>query len=150
MNEPFITVVGNVAGDVDLRYSPNGVAVANWSVASTPRDKDRNTGEYVDGETLWVRCTAFKSDAENAAESLVKGTRVMVTGRLRQESWTDKEDNKRTSMKLLVDEVAVSAKWAVVTARKADRSGGSSRPASSGPAADPWSTSADTDENIPF
>lgn len=146
MNEPFITLTGNVAGDVDLRYSANGVAVANWTVASTPRDKDRQSGEYVDGETLWVRCTAFKTDAENAAESLVKGMRVMVTGRLRQETWEDKVGAKRISMKLMVDEVAVSAKWSVVTARKAERvAAGRSKSTD-----DPWAAGNSADADIPF
>lgn len=147
MNEPIITIVGNVAGEVDLRFSPSGVAVAKWTVASTPRDKDRATGEYVDGETLWVRCTAFKREAENAAESFAKGTRVIVSGRLRQESWEDKEGQKRTSLNLLVEEAGASVKWAKVEVKK-NEPGGGGRPK---PADDPWASAANSrDDDIPF
>jgi len=148
MNEPTLTIIGNVAGEVDLRYAPSGVAVAKWTVASTPRDKDRATGEYVDGETLWVRCTAFKKDAENAAESFVKGSRVIVTGRLRQESWEDKEGNKRTSLNLLVEEAGASVKWATLAITKGAPGGGAA-PAAKKPSGDPWAA-APEDDDIPF
>lgn len=145
--EPNITVVGNIASDPDLRFSPGGVAVLSFTVASTPRSKDRDTGNWVDGETLWVRVTAFHKDAENGAESLLKGTRVIVTGRLQQESWEDKEGNKRTSLKLLADEIGVSVKWASVKVSKVER--GSTAPVRSTPADDPWATSPSSDE-APF
>jgi single-strand DNA-binding protein len=145
VGEPQITVTGNVAGDVQLRYSPAGVAVAQWTVASTPRDKNRDTGKYEDAETLWVRCTAFRSDAEHAAESLMKGTRCIVSGKLRQETWTDKEGKERTTLKLLVDEVGASIKWADVTIRKPER--GSETAKRPGPVDDdPWAAAPPEDE----
>lgn len=145
--EPVITVVGNVAGDVDLRYAPSGIPVASWTVASTPRSKDKDSGNWVDGETLWVRCTAFRSDAENAAESFSKGTRVIVTGRLSQETWEDKSGNKRTTLKIMVEEAGASAKWSIVTPRKVER--GSQQPKREAPVDDPWS-SAPADSEPPF
>jgi single-strand DNA-binding protein len=140
--EPTITITGNVAGDPDLRYSPNGVAVVGFTVASTPREKDKNSGKWVDKETLWVRVTAFRDDAVNAAESLVKGSRVVVTGRLSQESWETKEGEKRTTMKLIADEIGASLKWATVTINKPER--GAARP--SAPADDPWASAPPEDE----
>lgn len=146
--EPTICISGNVAGEPQLRYAPSGVAVLNFTVASTPRSQDRTTGEWVDGTTLWVRVSAFKKDAENAADSLAKGTRVIVTGRLQQEEYEDKEGQKRTSLKLLADEIGVSTKWAKVKVDK-NPPGSSSAPAKSRPAAadDPWNAS---DDEIPF
>ena len=142
--EPVITIIGNVAKVEDLAYSPSGMARISFSVASTPRVKDRTSDEWVDGETMWVRVTAFRSDAENAAESLKKGTRVIVQGRLSQEAWEDKEGNKRTSLKLIADEIGVSTKWKTVKVAEAERS--STAPKRND---DPWSTPT-TDEDIPF
>lgn len=142
-----VCVLGNVAGEPQLRFSPGGVAVLNFTVASTPRNKNRDTGNYEDGETMWVRCTAFRSDAENAAESIAKGTRVVVWGRMSQETW-EKDGEKRTSLKLVVEEMGVSTKWAQVTVRKADR--GSQQPKQTAPVIDdPWATSP-ADEEPPF
>ena len=143
--EPIVTVVGNVTGEVDLRYSAKGNAVARFTVASTPRSKNQQTGQWDDGETLWLRCTAFRSDAENAAESLQKGTRVVVTGRLSQETWKDKSGQDRTSLRMVTDEIGVSIKWATVTSKRADREGGNARPK---PVEDPWALKAD--EPPPF
>lgn len=142
--EPTITITGNVAGDPDLRYSPNGVAVCGFTVASTPREKDRQTDKWVDKETLWVRVTAFRDDAVNAAESLVKGSRVVVTGRLSQETWQDKEGQKRTTMKLIADEIGASLKWATVSIHKPER--GSDRPPATKPDDDPWASAPPEDE----
>lgn len=146
--EPQVCVIGNVAGDPELRFSPGGVAVLNFTVASTPRNKNKDTGSYEDGETLWVRCTAFRNDAENGAESLSKGTRVIVWGRLSQESWETKEGEKRTSLKLVVEEMGASTKWAQVTVRKAGRSSDAPK-REAAPAHDPWATSP-ADEEPPF
>jgi single-strand DNA-binding protein len=146
--EPTITITGNVAGDPDLRYSPNGVDVVGFTVASTPREKDKTTGNWVDKETLWVRVTAFRDDAVNAAESLVKGSRVVVTGRLSQESWETKDGEKRTTMKLIADEIGASLKWATVKIAKAERGravAATNRP----PADDPWAA-APAEEEPPF
>lgn len=148
--EPTLTIVGNVAGEPDIRYSAAGVAVLSFSVASTPRSLDRDSGNWIDGTTLWVRVKAFKKDAENASESLASGMRVIVTGRLQQDDWTDKEGNKRTSMNLLADEIGVSTKWATVKVNKAGRA--SEAPASKAPVDDPWASSAapSNDSDIPF
>ncbi len=145
--EPTITITGNVAGEADLRYSPSGVAVCNFTVASTPREKDRQTDKWVDKETLWVRVTAFRDDAVNAAESLVKGSRVVVTGRLSQETWETKDGEKRTTMKLIADEIGASLKWATVTIHKPERGAVRARPEA--PADDPWA-SAPAEEEPPF
>lgn len=145
--EPQICVVGNVAGDPELRFSPAGVPVLNFTVASTPRNKEKGSDKWVDGETLWVRVTAFRSDAENAAESLVKGTRVVVWGRLSQESWTTKEGEKRTSLKLTAEEIGASTKWATVKINKVGRA--SDAPKRPEPEADPWASSP-VEEEPPF
>ncbi len=144
--EPTITITGNVAGEPDLRYSPSGVAVCGFTVASTPREKDKQTDKWVDKETLWVRVTAFRDDAVNAAESLVKGSRVVVTGRLSQETWETKEGEKRTTMKLIADEIGASLKWATVTIHKPER--GAAR-ATNKVDDDPWASAPPEDE-APF
>jgi single-strand DNA-binding protein len=142
--ETIVTVVGNLAGDPELRFTPSGAAVANFTVASTPRTFDRQSQEWRDGETLWMRCSVWREQAENAAESLTKGTRVVVTGRLTQRSWEDKESGqKRTAVELQVDEVAPSLRYAQATVRRTERGssggGGFSRGGGGG-APDPWST----------
>lgn len=149
MNEPFVTIVGNVAGEPELRFAPSGVAVARFTVANTPREKSRATGEYEDGETMWVRVTAFKQLAENVAESLTKGSRVVVTGRLKQESWEDKEGQKRTSLVLLADEIGASLRWATAKINKATRGSETPRTSHSAPETDPWA-SAPAEEEPPF
>lgn len=146
--EPQVTIIGNVAGEPQLRFSPGGVAVLNFTVANTPRNKDRQSDQWVDGETMWVRVTAFKRDAELAAESLEKGTRVIVTGRLSQESWETKEGEKRTSLKLVADEIAASMKFATVTAKKAGRASDAPKRQAE-PEFDPWAA-APTEEEPPF
>lgn len=146
--EPIVTICGNVAGEPDLRYSPGGVAVLGFTVAQTPRSKNKDTGNYEDGTTMWVRVTAFNKDAENTAESLSKGDRVLVTGRLTQEDWEDKTGAKRQSLKLLADEIGVSTKFATVKATKATRATGTSASRPPAPADDPWAVSEDSD--VPF
>lgn len=145
MNEPTITICGNVASEPELRYSAQGTAVLSFSLANTPRNKNRDTGNYEDGTTLWTRVTAFKQDAENTAEGLSKGDRVIVTGRLTQEDWVDKTGAKRSSMKLLADEIGMSTKFHTVKSTKAVRTG-TARPAA--PVDDPWAASPD--EDVPF
>jgi single-strand DNA-binding protein len=148
--ETIITVVGNLAGDPELRFTPSGAAVANFTVASTPRTFDRQSQEWKDGETLWLRCNVWREQAENAAESLTKGMRVIVTGRLGQRSWDDpKTGEKRTAVELQVDEVAPSLRYAQATVRRTQRNssggGGFSGGGYSGGAApdrDPWATPA--------
>ena len=122
--EPIITVVGNSVADPELRFTPNGAAVANFTVASTPRTFDRQTNEWKDGEALFLRCSVWREAAENVAESLTKGMRVIVQGRLKQRSYEDREGNKRSSYELDVDEVGPSLQWATAQVTRARRGGG--------------------------
>ncbi len=137
-NETIITVIGNLTGDPELRFTPSGAAVANFTVASTPRTFDRNANEWKDGETLFMRCAVWREAAENVAESLVRGTRVIVSGRLKSRAYETKEGEKRTSIELDVDEVGPSLKYATTKVTKAQRDkGGFGQPT---PQSDPWAT----------
>jgi single-strand DNA-binding protein len=124
-NETVITVVGNLTADPELRFTPSGAAVANFTVASTPRTLDRQSGEWKDGEALFLRCNVWRQPAENVAESLTRGMRVMVSGRLRQRSFETREGEKRTVVELEVDEVGPSLRYATAKVNKNARSGGS-------------------------
>lgn len=119
-----ITVVGNLTADPELRFTPSGAAVANFTVASTPRIYDRQSGEWKDGEALFLRCNIWREAAENVAESLTRGARVIVTGRLKQRSFETKEGEKRTVMEVEVDEIGPSLKYATAKVNKANRGGG--------------------------
>src|ERR1700752_1115688 len=122
--ETTITVGGNLTADPELRFPQSGAAVANFTVASTPRTFDKNSGEWKDGEALFLRCNIWRQSAENVAESLTRGMRVVVQGRLRQRSFETKEGEKRTVMELEVDEVGPSLRYATAKVNKAARSGG--------------------------
>ncbi|MFL6239626.1 MAG: single-stranded DNA-binding protein [Actinomycetes bacterium] len=122
--ETVITVVGNVTDDPELRFTPAGAAVANFTVASTPRSFDRQSNEWKDGDTLFLRCSVWRQAAENVAESLHRGTRVIVSGRLRQRSFETREGEKRTVVELEVDEVGPSLKFATAKVSKTTRGGG--------------------------
>ena len=123
-NEPVITVVGNAVADPELRFTPNGAAVANFTVASTPRTFDRQANQWVDGEALFLRCSVWKEAAENVRESLTKGMRVIVQGRLKARSYEDRDGNKRTSWELDVDEVGPALRFATAKVTRAQRNGG--------------------------
>ena len=140
--ETVITLVGNLTGDPELRFTPSGAAVANFTVASTPRTFDRQTSEWKDGETLFMRCSIWREAAENVAESLHRGTRVVVTGRLVSRSWDDKESGqKRTVMEMQVDEIGPSLKYATAKVTKSQRSGGGGGGFGGGQSQeDPWAT----------
>jgi single-strand DNA-binding protein len=139
--ETVITVVGNLTADPELRYTQNGLAVANFTIASTPRSFDRASNDWKDGDALFLRASVWREFAEHVAGSLTKGMRVIATGRLRQRSYETKEGEKRTSMELEVDEIGPSLRYATAqvtrtqsTARDAN---GERKPA--GPATDePW------------
>jgi single-strand DNA-binding protein len=120
-----ITIVGNLTRDPELRYTPTGQAVANFAVASTPRYLDKNTNEWKDGDALFLNCSIWRQAAENVAESLQRGMRVIVTGRLRQRSYETKEGEKRTVIEVEVDEVGPSLRYASAKVTKSGRSGGS-------------------------
>ena len=122
--ETVITVVGNLTADPELRFTPNGAAVANFTVASTPRTFDRQSNEWKDGETLFLRCSIWREAAENVAESLTKGMRVIVQGRLKARSYDDRDGNRRTSWELDVDEVGPALRFATAKVTRAQRGGG--------------------------
>ena len=119
-----ITIIGNLTRDPELRYTPTGQAVANFAVASTPRYLDKNTNEWKDGDALFLNCSVWRQAAENVAESLQRGMRVIVSGRLRQRSYETKEGEKRTVVEVEVDEVGPSLRYASAKVTKSGRSGG--------------------------
>jgi single-strand DNA-binding protein len=119
-----ITVIGNLTDDPELRFTPSGAAVANFRIASTPRILDRQTNEWKDGEPLFLACNIWRQAAENVAESLQRGSRVIVTGRLRQRSYETREGEKRTVMELEVDEIGPSLKYATAKVQKMSRTSG--------------------------
>lgn len=121
-----ITIVGNVVADPELRFTPSGAAVANFRVASTPRVFNRDTGQYEDGEALFLTCNVWRQAAENVAESLTKGMRVIVNGRLKQRSYQTKEGENRTVFEVEVDEVGPSLKFASAQVNRNPREGGGS------------------------
>ncbi|WP_455837139.1 single-stranded DNA-binding protein [Pseudarthrobacter siccitolerans] len=122
--ETTITVIGNLTSDPELRFTPSGSAVANFTIASTPRTFDRQSNEWKDGETLFLRASVWREAAENVAESLTKGTRVIVTGRLKSRSYETKEGEKRTVIELEVDEIGPSLRYANAKVNRTQRSGG--------------------------
>jgi single-strand DNA-binding protein len=140
--ETTITIVGNLTADPELRFTPSGAAVANFTVASTPRAFDRQSNEWKDGETLFMRCSVWREAAENVAESLTRGTRVVVTGRLKSRSYETKEGEKRTVVEMDVDEVGPSLRYASAKVTKAQRGGGGGGFGGQGGGGfeDPWAT----------
>lgn len=132
MTDTQITVVGNLTGDPELRFTPGGTAVANFTVASTPRTYDKQTQQWVDGEALFVRCRVWRDYAENVAESLTKGARVIVTGKLKARSYQDRDGNQRTAWEVDVEEVGPALRYAtaqpVRTPSKNNAGGGSPWP----------------------
>lgn len=122
--EPYITVVGNLAEDPSLRFTSGGHAVANFTIAQTPRSYDKTTQQYVDDETLWVRASVWREAAENVAETLTKGMRVIAHGRLKARSFETKTGEQRTNWELEVDEIGPSLRWATAQVNRAQRQGG--------------------------
>jgi single-strand DNA-binding protein len=131
-----ITLVGNLVDDPELRFTPSGQAVAKFRVASTPRYRDQQTGEWKDGESLFLSCNVWRQAAEHVAESLQRGMRVIVQGRLKQRSYETKEGEKRTVFEVEVDDVGPSLRNATAKVNKTSRSSGSGGQ----PADDPWAT----------
>ncbi len=150
--ETTLTITGNITADPELRFTPSGTAVAKFTVASTPRYYDKNAGEWKDGETLFMPCNVWRQSAENAAESLTKGMRVIVNGRVKQRSYETKEGEKRTVIEMEVDDFGPSLTRATASVKKISREGASPQAASQGspaataPAAsdDPWAESTET------
>ena len=162
--DTVITIIGNITADPELRFTPSGAAVANFTVASTPRQFDRTSNEWKDGETLFMRCSVWRDAAENVAESLQRGTRVLVSGRLKSRSYETKEGEKRTVVELDVDEVGPSLKYATAKVNRTQRGSGSGaggQGAQGGgqngpgggagsqgtPAVDPWATGSPAPSN---
>jgi single-strand DNA-binding protein len=137
--ETVITVVGNLVDDPELRFTPSGAAVANFRIASTPRTFDRQSNEWKDGEALFLSCSVWRQAAENVAESLQKGMRVVVQGRLKQRSYETREGEKRTVVELDVEEVGPSLKYATAKVTRASRGGGGGGYGGGGD--DPWASS---------
>ena len=163
--ETVITVVGNLTADPELRFTPSGAAVANFTVASTPRFFDRQAGEWKDGEALFLRCNIWRQAAENVAESLTRGMRVIAQGRLRQRSFETKEGEKRTVIEMEVDEVGPSLRYATAKVTRAARgeggggfggggggggAGGGGGFGGGGGSSDPWSTPSGPTDEPPF
>jgi single-strand DNA-binding protein len=165
--DTVITIIGNITADPELRFTPSGAAVANFTVASTPRQFDRTSNEWKDGDTLFMRCSVWRDAAENVAESLQRGTRVLVSGRLKQRSY-EKDGAKHTVVEMEVDEVGPSLKYATAKVNKTQRGSGggfnsggqgggqgggsTGRPAGGtggqgAPANDPWATTAPAPAN---
>ena len=150
--ETTITVIGNLTDDPELRFTPAGVAVAKFRVASTPRIMDRQSGEWKDGEPLFLSCNLWRQAAENLAESLQRGARVIVSGRLRQRSYETREGEKRTVYELEVDEIGPSLRYATAKVQRMRRSSATGGQPTGD---DPWATDADGqrgrfDEEPPF
>jgi single-strand DNA-binding protein len=149
-----ITVIGNLTDDPELRFTPSGAAVAKFRVASTPRFLEKASGEWKDGEPLFLACTVWRQAAENVAESLQRGARVIVSGRLRQRSYETREGEKRTVIELEVDEIGPSLRYATAKVQKMSRSsgggggfgssggGGGNSGGGGGFADDPWASAA--------
>ena len=148
--ETVITVVGNLVDDPELRFTPSGAAVANFRIASTPRTFDRQTNEWKDGEALFLSCAVWRQYAENVAESLTKGMRVIVSGRLKSRQYETREGEKRTAFEIDVEEVGPALRYATAKVTRAGRSGGGGGYGSGGsggsaggaPANDPWASQA--------
>jgi len=142
--ETIITVVGNLTADPELRYTQGGLAVANFTIASTPRTFDRTANDWKDGEALFLRASCWRDFAEHVAGSLTKGTRVVATGRLKQRSYDDRDGNKRTAIELEVDEIGPSLRYATAqVTRAAGGSGaGGGRSSQGAVAEEPWAASA--------
>ena len=143
-----ITMIGNLVDDPELRFTPSGYAVANFTVASTPRNFDKKTNEWKDGDTLFLRCSLWREAAENVAETLSKGTRVILSGRLKQRSYETKEGEKRTVFEVEVDEVGPSLRYATAKVTRTTRQAGGNSGGGGGFSApaegfndDPWAAS---------
>jgi len=141
--ETIITVVGNLTADPELRYTQNGLPVANFTIASTPRNFDKNSNEWKDGEALFLRASVWRDYAEHVAGSLTKGSRVIATGRLKQRSYETREGEKRTSIELEIDEIGPSLRYATAVVTRSAGGGSAPYQGSSGaqpPADEPWAT----------
>ncbi|NUS42601.1 MAG: single-stranded DNA-binding protein [Mycobacteriaceae bacterium] len=167
--DTYVTVIGNLTADPELRFTPSGAAVANFTVASTPRNFDRQSGEWKDGEALFMRCSIWREAAENVAETLTRGARVVCYGRLTQRSYETREGEKRTVVEMAVEEIGPSLRYATAKVNKVNRGSGggggfgggggqTSRGGQDSGGADPWGSApqagsfagAPADDEPPF
>jgi single-strand DNA-binding protein len=157
--EVNITIVGNLTSDPELRFTPSGAAVANFTCANTPRRFNKATNDWEDQEAMFLACSVWREAAENVAESLTKGMRVIVTGRMKARSYETREGEKRTVFEIDVDEVGPSLKYATAKVAKTSRSGGAGSGggqqapggwSNTGPAADPWASPKSQSDDPPF
>jgi single-strand DNA-binding protein len=146
--ETTITLVGNLTADPELRFTPSGAAVANFTVASTPRTFDRQTNEWRDGDAMFLNCAVWRQAAENVAESLQKGMRVIVQGRLRSRSYETRDGERRTVFEIDVDEIGPALRYATAKVTRnvsgSGQGGGVNRPSGGGRGEDPWAGGAPT------
>ena len=142
VGETPITVVGNLTADPEVKFTTNGAQMATFTVASTPRAYDKNTGQWRDGTAMFLRCTAWREMAEHVTDSLAKGVRVVVTGRLRQHDWTTPEGEKRSMLGLEVDDIGPSLRFATATVQRVTRTTPPPTAAGGAPSGDPWNTAA--------
>jgi len=150
-NDNSVTIVGNMTDDPELKYTPNGAAVANFSVAVSRRVKDEATGQWTDADTSFFRISVWRQLAENVAESLTRGTRVVVTGRLKQRSWETPEGERRSVVEIEADEIGPSLKWATARVEKTSKGGGGDWSGGNAGGGTPQvNASAGTDEGTPF
>ena len=147
-----VTFVGNLTGDPELRFTPSGAAVANFTVACTPRTFDSKTNEWKDGETTFLRCQVWRQYAENVAESLTRGTRVIVTGKLKQRSYETKEGEKRTSIEVDVEDIGPALRNATarITKVAGGAGNGSAGAAAASATSDPWAAAPVGNDEPPF
>lgn len=152
VGEPQITIVGNLVADPELRFTSSGIPVASFRVAATPRSFDRAANDWKEGESVFLTCTVWRQYAENVAESLTKGARVIVSGKLRQRSYETNAGEKRTVYEIDVDEVGPALRNATAKVARISRSGGGFDQGSgrSAGAEDPWSTPPAADDEPPF
>ena len=150
-NETTLTIIGNLTAEPELRFTPSGAALVKFTVASTPRLFDQNTNQWRDGEPLFMSCSAWRDMAENIAESLSKGARVVVTGRLRLSRWETPEGEKRQAFQLDVEDVGASLKYARAKVMKLTRqTAPGSGPAAAATPDDPWAGTGNADPEPPF
>lgn len=146
--EPVVTIVGNLTGDPELRFTPSGAAVANFTIASTPRTFDRQSNEWKEGETLFMRCSIWRDPAENVAESLTRGMRVIVNGRIKSRSY-EKDGVKHTVIEMDVDEVGPSLRYANAKVNKVTRAGAQEQQSGGQAMGDPWASPQQQPTNPP-
>jgi single-strand DNA-binding protein len=152
MNETPLTIIGNLTADPELRYTQSGLAVANFTIASTSKIFDKQTNEWKDGDALFMRASCWREFAEHVAGSLTKGSRVVATGRLKQRSYDDREGNKRTAIELEVDEIGPSLRYATATVQRASSGSGSAPVPQAADQGDVWNTPGNFGEGqeVPF